>query len=177
MTDARDAALLRSLPPVITEASRVLVLGTMPGERSLEAREYYAHPRNAFWRLMHDILGVPAKLPYADRIAALLAAGVALWDVIATANRRGSLDAAIREAKPNNFGALFVEFPGIETVLFNGGKAEKLWQRHVGAQPRRIDLRTMPSSSPANARMSYDLKCRVWADALRAKLGRQRRNG
>ena len=167
MTDASSSPLLRSFPPVIARSSRVLVLGTMPGERSLQAGEYYAHPQNAFWRLMDDILGIPAALPYAQRLQRVTARGVALWEVLASCERAGSLDTAIRNATPNDFESLFKAYPRLVAVLFNGRKAEELWRRHVRAGPASVTVRTLPSSSPANARMSYDGKRQAWAEAIR----------
>src|SRR5574343_772220 len=111
---------IRSFPPVAAPDARRLILGSMPGEASLSAGQYYAHPRNAFWRIMGDLLGAGPALPYPARLARLTAAGIALWDVVADCERRGSLDAAIvRESvQANNFRHFFAEHPGIEQIFF-----------------------------------------------------------
>jgi hypoxanthine-DNA glycosylase len=167
MTGAPSAPLLTSFRPVIGQSSRVIVLGTMPGERSLQAGEYYAHPRNSFWPLMDDILGIPVRTPYSERLELLKVRGLALWDVLASCERTGSLDVAIRNAAPNDFGSLFAAFPRVVAVLFNGRKAEALWRRHVPGLAPSVATGTLPSSSSANAGMSYESKLRVWAEALR----------
>jgi len=140
----------------------------MPGVRSLEAGQYYAHPRNAFWKIIEALLAIPAALPYAERCARLAEAGVALWDVIGRCEREGSLDAAIRNAtlQPNDFVAFLAEHPAISRVFFNGGKAEAVFRRHVlptlGERGRRLRLTRLPSTSPAYAALSFEQKRDAW---------------
>lgn len=129
--------------------TRLLVCGSLPGEQSLAAGRYYANPRNQFWRLIGSVIGVELDaLAYEARLAALLAAGVGLWDVVASASRRGSLDGAIRELAANDLMALAGGLPMLRAVGFNGGKAAAIGRRALAGETglRLIDL---PSSSPA----------------------------
>lgn len=148
--------------PVVDERTRVLILGSLPGDASLSAGQYYAHPRNAFWRLMEALLGIPlAALPYPARLEALLMHSVGLWDVIASAERRGSLDAAIRNPEAADLIALTARLPTLRAVAFNGGTAARAGRRILeGATTATlIDL---PSSSPAHAR-PFDEKRARWS--------------
>jgi len=158
---------IRSFPPVAAPDARRLILGSMPGEASLSAGQYYAHPRNAFWRIMGDLLGAGPALPYPARLARLTAAGIAVWDVVADCERRGSLDAAIvRESvQANNFRHFFAEHPGIEQIFFNGTAAENLFRRHVLPRLDRVprELRRLPSTSPAHAARGYAEKLAAWS--------------
>ncbi len=164
------APLLSSFAPAFRADARVLVLGSMPGEASLAAVRYYAHPRNAFWPIMDALFGAGPQLPYAARLARLNAAGVALWDVIARCERSGSLDSAITPAsvEPNDFAALFAACPQIGHVFFNGGAAETAFRRHVRLPaslsdgPRRLRLVRLPSTSPAHAALGFDAKLAAW---------------
>ena len=138
----------RSFPPVVDEHVRLLVLGSLPGERSLQAARYYAHPQNQFWRLMGAVVDVDLPgLDYDDRLAALLLAGVGVWDVVASAQRAGSLDTNIKGAEHNDLAALAARLPALRAVAFNGGKASAIGRRALGASPHH--LVTLPSSSPA----------------------------
>ncbi|ENZ81905.1 MULTISPECIES: DNA-deoxyinosine glycosylase [Caulobacter] len=154
-------------PPVVDAATRVLILGSLPGEASLAARQYYGHPRNAFWRLMEGVLDTAlVALAYEDRLAALLARRVGLWDVIAEAERPGSLDAAIRDPAANDLLALIDALPALRLVAFNGGTAAKLGGKLIGD---RVPTLALPSSSPAHAAKSFEQKAIAWS-ALRAAL-------
>ncbi|SFK32034.1 DNA-deoxyinosine glycosylase [Caulobacter sp. UNC279MFTsu5.1] len=154
-------------PPVVDATTRVLVLGSLPGGASLAAGQYYGNPRNAFWRLMEGVLDTPlVTLAYDDRLAALLARGVGLWDVIAQAERPGSLDAAIRDPAANDLLALVETLPDLRAVAFNGGTAAKLGGRLVGG---RVATLALPSSSPAHAARSFAQKADLW-NGLRAFL-------
>ncbi len=148
-------------PRVVDANTRVLVLGSLPGEASLAVRQYYGNPRNAFWRLMEGVIGAPlAPLAYEARLATLLEHGVGLWDVIAEAEREGSLDAAIRDPATNDLQALIETLPALRCVAFNGGAAAKLGARLIGERTPTIAL---PSSSPAYAARSFGEKADVWA--------------
>jgi double-stranded uracil-DNA glycosylase len=146
---------------------RVLILGTMPGKVSLRERQYYAHPQNGFWRIVGGILGFDPASPYDARVAAVQAAGIAIWDVLQSCIRESSLDSAIdaSSALPNDFAAFFAEYPQIQRICFNGAKAEALYMKHVRprltANPDVQHLR-LPSTSPANASWSLPEKVRAW---------------
>ncbi len=168
---------VRSFPAVAGRGARVLVLGSMPGEASLAARQYYAHPLNAFWRLAGDIFGAPRSLPYRARLRLLTSNGVALWDVLASCRRKGSSDSAIRRSSimVNDIAGFLEKRPGIRKVLFNGAKAEECFRRYVLPGLRcaaRLELARLPSTSPAYASMNYAAKLKAWRGALRS--GRSR---
>jgi len=147
-------------PAVVDAHTRVLILGSLPGEASLAVQQYYGNPRNAFWRLMESVLDAPlVPLAYEQRLATLLAHGVGLWDVIAEAERPGSLDAAIRDPAANDLAALIAALPALRGVAFNGGAAAKLGARLVGD---RVPTLALPSSSPAHAARSFEQKTQAW---------------
>jgi len=162
---------VHSFPAVIDASTRIIILGSMPGIASLDARQYYAHPRNQFWRLMGDIGAAGPELPYRQRLQALLAHGVGLWDVLHSCVREGSLDAAIdqRSALPNDLLPLLRTSPVIR-LCCNGNSAYAALQRHFG-QPLAtefsyIDIRRLPSTSPAYAGLRYADKLAAWRIAL-----------
>lgn len=152
-------------PPVARPDARVLILGSLPGQRSLDDRQYYAHPRNAFWRIVESLVGIDATLPYGQRVERLAAARIALWDVLHASNRPGSLDSAIDvdSAEANDFGEFFRTHPRLRLVAFNGRKAEELYRRLVepglALAPPCVSL---PSTSPAHAALDLDAKLRSW---------------
>jgi TDG/mug DNA glycosylase family protein len=168
------APRVRSFAPVFRADARVLVLGSMPGEASLAAAEYYAHPRNAFWPIMGALFGASPGLPYAERLQGLTAAGVALWDVIGTCTRIGSLDSAIApdSVEANDFAALFAACPHIGHVFFNGAAAETAFRRHVRRQIALPGLRftRLPSTSPAHAARAFAAKLAAWQAVRTAAL-------
>jgi TDG/mug DNA glycosylase family protein len=158
---------VQSFPPIATRWSRVLILGTMPGKVSLRERQYYAHPQNAFWRIVGGILGFDPAGPYDVRVASVQSAGIAVWDVLKSCIRESSLDSAIEPASvvPNDFAAFFADHPKIGRICFNGAKAEALFMKHARptlvAGPELQYLR-LPSTSPANASWSLPEKLRAW---------------
>ncbi len=151
--------------------ARVLLLGSLPGVRSIEAREYYAHPRNAFWPIVEALFGIDSALPYRQRILRLTAQRIALWDVLGASRRPGSLDAAIdlASAQPNDFRALFAAQRELRLVAFNGRKAAELFRRLVAPSLDRgpPDYLTLPSTSPAHAAMSFADKLALWSAVTR----------
>ena len=154
----------RGFPPVVAADTRLLVLGSLPGEASLAAGRYYAHPQNAFWRLMGEVIGEDiAALPYDDRLAALLRHRIGLWDVVGEATRSGSLDAAIRDATHNDLATLVETLPELRMVAFNGGKASTDGRGLLAAQADRLRLVTLPSSSPAHASLRFVEKAVAWS--------------
>lgn len=160
---------IECFPPIADRRARLLILGSMPGIASLTAGQYYAHPRNAFWPMLESVWGIPADAAYESRVHAVKEARIAIWDVLASCHRRSSLDSDIVPASmiTNDFAAFFAAHPGIERVAFNGGTAATLFHRLVlPALPgrwHRLDLRQMPSTSPANARLTLADKRRAWA--------------
>ncbi len=136
---------------VADERTRLLVLGSLPGRQSLAAGRYYAHPRNQFWALLSPAAGVDlAALDYADRLAALLKTGIGLWDVVGTARRRGSLDAALRDVAARDLKAALADLPSLRAMAFNGAAALAIGQRQLGPEPG-VAIIPLPSSSPAHA--------------------------
>ncbi|WP_372011688.1 DNA-deoxyinosine glycosylase [Paenibacillus chitinolyticus] len=167
--------LCMGFEPVIAPDSVVLILGSMPGELSLERQEYYGNPRNDFWRLLASLHGedhVPDT--YEERLRFALGRKIALWDVLASCEREGSLDANIREPAVNDFDALFAEYPSLRTVLFNGAASEKLFRKHAGhlLADSRLGFVRLPSSSPANA-MGWERKLAAWREAWQGVTGRR----
>ena len=162
--------VVRSFPPIATPRARVLILGSMPGLKSLQAGQYYAHPQNRFWPFMGALVGAAPALPYTERCARLQAAGIALWDVLASCERDGSLDTAIRDhgAEANPLAGFLDRHPGIGHLLFNGAKAEAVFQRVIapGIGAGRVQTRRLPSTSPANASQPVAAKLAAWRDAL-----------
>lgn len=170
------APLCTSFPPILGRRPRVLVLGSMPGVRSLAEQRYYAHPRNLFWRVMDGLCGAGPCLPYEQRVARLRARGIAVWDVLKHCERPGSLDGAIVRASevPNEIAALLASEKSIRAVACNGGKASEAFKRHVVPQldvdvRSRITLEAMPSTSPAYAALDVSRKVSQWM-RLRAYL-------
>lgn len=157
---------IQSFPPIERADARILILGSMPGEASLRAGQYYAHPQNLFWRIMGELLGTDPASPYKQRIQALKSARIALWDVLRSCRRKGSLDSDIdgESLVPNDFAAFFQSHPQITRVFFNGAKAEECYRRHVlpGIEGGSIEYLRLPSTSPANASISYERKLDAW---------------
>jgi TDG/mug DNA glycosylase family protein len=160
------ADLLRSFPPLADERSRVLVLGTMPGPEALRRQEYYGFPGNHFWRIMRDLLAGGRELSYAEKIALVRKHRIALWDVLASCERIGALDSAIKNVTPNAIPKLLARYPGIHTVFCNGALSAKLFGRffagQLGARLARPMIQ-LPSTSPANAAMPYPKKREIWS--------------
>lgn len=151
-----------SFPPVVAPDTRVLVLGSLPGERSLAEQRYYAHPRNLFWQLVGEVIGRDLEaLPYEARLAALLEARIGLWDTVASARRSGSLDAAIREAEHNPLADLVATLPELRAVAFNGATSARIGSALLANSG--LALLPLPSSSPAYAAMPLAEKRRLWA--------------
>ncbi len=160
----------QAFAPVVDAGTRLLILGSLPGDASLRAGQYYGHPRNAFWRLIGGVIGRDlAALPYEERLAALKTVGVGLWDVIASAERPGSLDAAIRRPEAADLRGLVAALPKLRAVAFNGGTAARLGRAVLAAPPAGVTLIDLPSSSPAHAHPFAD-KAAAW-DKLRHTLG------
>ncbi|WLD58096.1 DNA-deoxyinosine glycosylase [Salinispirillum sp. LH 10-3-1] len=158
---------VNSFPPIEPPQARLLILGSMPGVASLNAQQYYAHPRNAFWPIMGGLFGASPELPYSERVAVLQAHGIAVWDVLASCERPGSLDAAITKSSmvPNDFNEFLTRHPSVRHVFFNGGTAEQSFRRHVLplVHDHTLILQRLPSTSPAHAAMSLAHKLAAWS--------------
>lgn len=165
-----EAQIKYGLTPVASEDTRVLILGSMPGERSLREQKYYAHPGNHFWKIMGELVGA-TEPDYDSRCGTLLQRGIALWDVARECEREGSLDAKMSDEVPNDFESFFANSPDLRAVFFNGKKAEKLFDRLV--QPRlgfRLEglyIQRLPSTSPANAKGGIEAKIEAWKAFLK----------
>jgi len=148
--------------PVVDDHTRLLVLGSLPGEKSLAQSQYYAHKQNRFWMLMSAVVGVDlVALPYDARLHTLLQHGVGLWDVVAEAHRTGSLDSNIRNRDDNDLLSLLAQHPAITTIAFNGGTAHKLGLKVLGQHAARYRIVALPSSSPAYT-LAYVDKLAQW---------------
>ena len=162
-----------SFPPIVAPGATVLILGSMPGTRSLQLGQYYGHPRNLFWSILGELTGAPPRLPYPERVAKAQAAGVALWDVLEYCERPGSLDADIVAGSeiPNDIPDLLARHPTIQAVAFNGQTAAKSFARYVAPSlapdtTAHIRWLPLPSTSPANVGIPYAEKVTRWHAAL-----------
>ena len=177
------AALVHSFAPVIAPGCHTLILGSMPGERSLAVAEYYGHPRNAFWPIMGQLFGFSTLLPYPERLEKLNGAGIALWDVMASCERAGSLDTSIVGATvtPNAIPELLVHYPETQRIILNGTAAATAFKKYVmprmAASHRRCAVLQAPSTSPAHASMRHEDKLRVWETLLRTPTLSAQENG
>ncbi|MHA7833509.1 MAG: DNA-deoxyinosine glycosylase [Algiphilus sp.] len=164
-----SAARLTSLAPVVPPQARLLVLGSMPGVASLQAQRYYAHARNLFWPMVERFLGIAVAQPYEERLAALQQHGIALWDVLAHCERRGSLDGAIVRASevPNPIPDVIATQPTLDAVLLNGQRAATSFRRHLRAQCLAVRptlrIHVLPSTSPANQSIPLEARQQAWS--------------
>lgn len=150
-----------SFPPISTSDATILILGTMPGTKSLELQQYYGHPRNNFWRFMFEILNEDFSNNYEIRKSVLLKYNIALWDVLQFCDRIGSLDSAIKNEISNDFNVFLKNHPNIRSIAFNGQKAAALFKKYVTLN-KPYHLITLPSTSPANAGKPYESKLNEW---------------
>lgn len=169
-----DIGRVFSFPPIAAPNTKVLILGSMPGERSLQMNQYYAHPQNVLWKIMGDLVGAGRELEYVERVAKLLEAGIGLWEVLESCHRPGSLDSAInpQTMQPNDFNAFFAEHPKVMHVFFNGGLAADAYRRRVKptllSDYDYIHYQRLPSTSPAHASRNYQQKLEVWRKVTEA---------
>lgn len=154
----------RSFEPIIDDNSKVIILGTIPGEQSLKKGEYYANPNNQFWRLIFSQWNMQVPLSYKEKCMFLHEKGIAVYDVLKSAERVGSLDSNIRDSAPNDFKSLFQDYPKIEYLFFNGGKAEVLFRRNFPNYIKKMKYLRLPSSSPTPGKnvLSYSGKKEAW---------------
>lgn len=168
--------IVSSFPPLVGDSPQVLILGSMPGVASLQAQQYYAHPRNAFWRIMADLLGFGSDLPYEVRCRHICDARIAVWDVLGQCQRAGSLDSAIQRHTEvaNDLVGFLGEWPTVRRIDFNGAKAEAAFNRHVlplltAEQIENLMLARLPSTSPAHAGMTFKEKLDAWRVILQVE--------
>ena len=164
--------MIQGFPPIADEDARILILGTVPSRLSLERAEYFANPRNAFWRIIEALFADGRRLSYPGREQRLKSSGVAVWDVLAAASRDdSSLDNDIRDPVPNDIEGFLTEHPAVRSIFFNGATAERLFRDHVAPTLSRRDglrLVRLPSTSPANAALSFADKVEAWRVVLAA---------
>jgi len=153
-----------SFPPVAKPDARILILGSMPGQASLDANQYYAHPRNLFWRIMGELTGAGPDVAYDKRMDILISKQIALWDVLQSCVREGSLDADIQKEVANDFSGFFKSHPYITHIFFNGQKAFKTYQSCRFESTATLSV--LPSTSPAHAALSFDDKLQMWSKIL-----------
>ena len=165
-------SLARSFQPIAAPDAETLILGSMPGQASLSAKQYYAHPRNVFWPIMASLLSFDPKSPYEERIEHLIKARIAVWDVLQACSRPGSLDADIDSDSSicNDFSTFLGEQRSIKRIFFNGAKAESVFIKQVAAELKTDDilLSRLPSTSPAHAAMSLQDKLEAWKVIVQA---------
>ena len=159
--------MIYSFPPVIDQNCRVLVLGSMPSVVSLERHQYYGHKQNYFWPMMFSLLEEPETDDFEAKKAMLLRHRIALWDVLASCEREGSLDSHIIDETPNDIRALLARYPSIQYILFNGGKAHQSFQKHFPDILETYSWKKLPSTSPAYT-MKREVKRKNWHEALQA---------
>lgn len=153
--------MIHSFPPIIDADCQVLVLGSMPSVASLERQQYYGHKQNFFWPMMFQLFAEPYSDVYAEKQQLLLRHHIALWDVLASCEREGSLDSSITDEVPNAIPALLAEYPSIQYLLFNGGKAFQSFKRNFPELLQQLEYRKMPSTSPAYT-MKREEKLQKW---------------
>jgi hypoxanthine-DNA glycosylase len=164
--------MLQGLPPLLSRSTRVVILGSFPGVKSLQLQQYYAHPQNQLWKLAFSALSVPSLIEhsissYEIRSAYLLELGIGLWDVYAACDRVGSLDSAITQAQPNDLASLRQRCPQLQAIAHNGGESYKHAKHTLQLG---LPVYKLPSSSPANASWSFERKLAVWQDVLQQHL-------
>ena len=153
----------KSFDPISDSNTAILILGSLPGDKSIKMGEYYGHPRNRFWKIISSITNNPLPISYSDKKQMLLNNRIGVWDVAHTAKRNGSLDTAIREEKPNDIEGFMMNHKHLKVIAFNGSKAEKLFNKYF-RRKNGIKYVSLPSSSPANARIDFDSICGTQGD-------------
>ena len=154
---------LTSLPPIVGESPKVLILGSFPSEISLSKKEYYGNPRNRFWHLMENLLGIPAVLPYHVRTVQLKNKKIALWDVTRECEREGSDDAAIKNEAMNDIPGFLQDHPSIRVIILNGRRAGGIFHKEYPDGIPGIMIFTLPSTSPANAKFGLPQLEDAWS--------------
>tara|TARA_R110001592_G_scaffold363175_1_gene680963 strand:+ start:4573 stop:5091 length:519 start_codon:yes stop_codon:yes gene_type:complete len=164
MTDS-PIIIENGFKPLLGLEPKVLILGTMPSVQSLKTQQYYAHPRNAFWWIMSELCGFDFSLSYAEKVDLVINHNIAVWDVIASCHRPGSLDSKIDQSTVtvNRLAEFCETTPSLKLIVFNGQAAEKLFKKFIDEQAWQGDKLVLPSTSPANAAITKQLKLIQWA--------------
>jgi TDG/mug DNA glycosylase family protein len=159
--------MISSFEPIIDKECKIMILGTMPGVKSLEKQEYYGHERNAFWKIIYSLFRNELTNDYSHKKSFLLQHNIALWDVLNACYREGSSDSNIKNPIPNDFNNLFKHYPNIKAIYFNGEPAEKLFKRFVSKTLGDINILSyrLPSTSPANT-IKFERKLEQWEKIL-----------
>lgn len=155
----------QSFPPITNKKIKILILGSLPGEESLKQQEYYAHPRNKFWKVIAVITKSESPVTYSDKLKMLELHNIGVWDLVHKADRIGRMDTAIKNAIPNDLNNFIVKHPNIKIIAFNGLKAQALFDKHF-KRNRHISYFCLPSTSPANAGISFEKICNLWAKII-----------
>ncbi len=153
-----------SFPPISNPDAKVLILGKMPGKKSLDTGEYYAHGSNQFWKIMYDLLEVDYSGKYDDKIKLLKTHQIALWDVLQACSRESSADSDINAEEPNDFTCFFAEHTNIQALFFNGKSAKEYFNIYLPSNS--LKRYVLPSTSPANTWFTYNEKLKLWKDIL-----------
>tara|TARA_R110002167_G_scaffold106131_7_gene272515 strand:- start:2428 stop:2946 length:519 start_codon:yes stop_codon:yes gene_type:complete len=161
----KDKTIEEGFKPLLGSEPKVFILGTMPSVQSLKTQQYYGNPRNAFWWIMSELCGFDFMLPYEERVAHLLSNNIAVWDVIASCYRPGSLDSKIDQSTVtvNRLSEVFEKHPSLNLIAFNGQAAEKLFTKFINKHDWQGYKIILPSTSPANAALSKEKKLAQWA--------------
>lgn len=164
-TNETSAHLKTSFDPISNADTTILILGTIPGDKSLELQEYYGHARNRFWKVIAKITGNEAPITYDDKKALLLQTTIGVWDVAHKATRKGSLDSAIFDEEPNDLDNFIAKHANLKVIGFNGKKAEALFDKYF-ERKGGIKYVSLPSTSPANATINFEKMCGLWLEVL-----------
>lgn len=159
----------KAFPPFINDKSKILILGTMPGEKSLELQEYYGNRGNQFWKLLFTMFGRELSHDYQEKKQLLLEHNIAVWDVLEHCERHGSLDSNIKNEKPNDFISFYKRYPNIKHVFFSSKNAATYYDKYVGKRGD-IQYETLPSPSGANAAMPFSQKLEIWREKIYPRL-------
>ncbi|MCH8496079.1 MAG: DNA-deoxyinosine glycosylase [Balneolales bacterium] len=173
MTSPDSTYLKTSFDSVSNADITILILGSMPGDKSIELGEYYGHPRNRFWKIISTITGNQLPLTYSDKVELLLKSKIGVWDVAHKANRKGSLDSAIENVEPNDLDGFIAKHKNLKIIGFNGTKSKDLYDRYFDRY-NGIEYVHLPSTSPANARINFDSICEIWRLSLVKELADER---
>ena len=162
---ATSTSTKTSFDPISNSDTTILILGTMPGDKSLELGEYYGHPRNRFWKIISTITDKDLPLTYTDKKALLLKTKIGIWDVAHKANRKGSLDSAIEDEEPNDLDSFIARHKNLKVIGFNGTKSQALFDKYFDRQSS-LKYISLPSTSPANTGIDFDNICNQWRQIL-----------